>query len=247
MFEPLVYALVVVAVLFALVPTSQAVICDDISGSGCQLNSFVGAIGQNCQDINNVSLPLFNPTPFCQFDELAVAPTASGGDCIDIAPGYCLAFVATCCTPTPEPTRMPTEEPTPLPTEEPTPLPTNEPTPEPTFEPTSRPTKSPVEASPAFFEVEENIYIVAGAGGGGLLLLAAAALLWRRRSSGGGGAPAVASADGGESKGATPMKITAESDIFDWEKHIDKKSGEVYFFNPKTGESRWEPPEVKAT
>lgn len=33
-----------------------------------------------------------------------------------------------------------------------------------------------------------------------------------------------------ETKGAL-TEVPKESDIFDWEKHIDKKSGEVYFFN----------------
>lgn len=38
----------------------------------------------------------------------------------------------------------------------------------------------------------------------------------------------------------------ADDTIFDWEKHIDKKTGDVYFFNPKTGVSQWDPPAVKA-
>ena len=37
----------------------------------------------------------------------------------------------------------------------------------------------------------------------------------------------------------------AEESIFVWEKHIDKQSGEVYFFNPKTGVSQWDPPTVR--
>ena len=41
------------------------------------------------------------------------------------------------------------------------------------------------------------------------------------------------------------LRIDADDDIFDWEKHIDKESGDVYFFNPKTGESDWDPPTVK--
>lgn len=74
--------------------------------------------------------------------------------------------------------------------------------------------------------MEENIYIVAGAGGGGLLVAVAAILLIRRgRRSGGGGGSLVADSKQGDNK---EVKRT---DIFDWEKHIDKKSGEVYFFN----------------
>lgn len=41
------------------------------------------------------------------------------------------------------------------------------------------------------------------------------------------------------------VEVTDDS-IFDWEKHIDKATGDVYFFNPKTGQSQWEAPVVKA-
>jgi len=37
----------------------------------------------------------------------------------------------------------------------------------------------------------------------------------------------------------------ADDSIFDWEKHIDPKSGRPYYYNPKTNKSSWEPPKVK--
>jgi hypothetical protein len=43
---------------------------------------------------------------------------------------------------------------------------------------------------------------------------------------------------------AAELEVGDES-IFVWEKHIDKNSGEVYFFNPKTGVSQWDPPTVR--
>jgi len=36
-----------------------------------------------------------------------------------------------------------------------------------------------------------------------------------------------------------------DDSVFAWEKHIDRKTGDVYFFNPKTGVSQWDPPSIK--
>ena len=41
------------------------------------------------------------------------------------------------------------------------------------------------------------------------------------------------------------FRFSSDGDIFDWEKHIDNETGEVYFFNPKTGEARRDPPTVR--
>ena len=60
-------------------------------------------------------------------------------------------------------------------------------------------------------------------------------------------AAAVAGGVGGEmvvSTEVAEIEINDES-IFVWEKHIDKNTGEVYFFNPKTGVSQWDPPTVR--
>jgi hypothetical protein len=41
--------------------------------------------------------------------------------------------------------------------------------------------------------------------------------------------------------------VPTDINVFDWEKHIDKDSGDVYFFNPKTGATRWTAPGVEVT
>jgi len=37
----------------------------------------------------------------------------------------------------------------------------------------------------------------------------------------------------------------ADDSVFAWEKHIDRRTGDVYFFNPRTGVSQWDPPTIK--
>jgi hypothetical protein len=48
-------------------------------------------------------------------------------------------------------------------------------------------------------------------------------------------------------KGAKTLVVVPQDSLFDWEKHIDKDTGDVYFFNPKTGKSQWHPPAVKSS
>ena len=36
-----------------------------------------------------------------------------------------------------------------------------------------------------------------------------------------------------------------DDSIFDWERHMDDKTKRVFYYNSKTGESRWTPPTVK--
>lgn len=38
------------------------------------------------------------------------------------------------------------------------------------------------------------------------------------------------------------LNVVPSDSIFDWERHIDRVSGEAYFFNPRTGKSSWDPP-----
>ena len=173
-------------------------------------------------------------------------------DCITSVSGFdsagsanrilaCSGWFVGCCSagqtlsPTDAPSAAPTSAPSPLPTDAPSAAPTSapsrEPTNQPSFAPSPQPTASPEEGAkppPGFFDDENNIYIVAGAGGGGLLLAAVVGLfVARSRRSGSSSDVDFAGSSGGGGGG----KAVAGEDIFDWEKHIDKKSGEVYFFN----------------
>lgn len=172
------------------------------------------------------------------------------------------ALFGTICSqcPTPEPTNAPTDNPTTSPTKAPTDIPTAAPTGNPTESPSKAPTGTPeVGNDPAFFEVQNNIYMVAGAGGGFLLLLLLLVLVRSRKKKSGTAVLSALPADVEDpetkprkARGNAPdpnnsqsIRLEIDDEIFDWEKHIDKASGEVYFFNPKTGESRWEPPTIK--
>lgn len=163
--------------------------------------------------------------------------------------------------PTPEPTGAPSESPSASPTKAPSESPTPFPTGTPTASPTGLPTAAPQEGSnPSFFEVQENVYIVAGAGGGLMLLLLLLVLVRSRRKTKSGNVvlsalpadvedpetkPRKARGNAPDPSKSQSIRLEVDDEIFDWEKHIDKSSGEVYFFNPKTGESRWEPPTIK--
>jgi len=52
--------------------------------------------------------------------------------------------------------------------------------------------------------------------------------------------------EGTKAKHVSKAAVTAPEDsLFEWEKHIDKRTGDIYFYNPKTGVSQWDPPTVK--
>jgi len=161
------------------------------------------------------------------------------------------------------PTASPTTNPT---TSSPTSSPqTTGPSVSPTAKPTQLPTTSPTVpvAEPAgFFDEQNNIYYVAGGAGGFVVLVLALLTLRAWRRNGGSGRGTTAMSDpvdientkkgvrgrGGKAPDPTKtasIRLDVDDEIFDWEKHIDKDSGEVYFFNPKTGESQWDPPTVK--
>lgn len=256
------------AIVYSFVTASYAQTCADVPLSGCSGNGPIHGgdfqffvpfpVIASCRDLVGDlggGWETAGSTNGCDIDP----GTFDINDCLDeqtSVPGPCVDWFVGCCTtgqtvaPTDAPSVSPTSAPTSAPSTSPSTLPPTDapsvsPTPQPTDAPsssptTSGPTTSPVAAPLGFFDVEENIYIVAGAGGGGLLALAALIAVVRSRRSG-----SSAAATAMEPK-AGGKKLDASTDIFDWEKHIDKKSGEVYFFNPKTGESRWDPPEVNA-
>jgi hypothetical protein len=42
------------------------------------------------------------------------------------------------------------------------------------------------------------------------------------------------------------QEVTLDDDsVFAWEKHIDRRTGDGYFFNPRTAVSQWDPPTTK--
>lgn len=253
-------AKILVCGLFALCFLANAQNCADVVASGCGgdgplLGQFVPAVpgfALNCRGVFEVSTvdgcdraPGGFVLNDCETFPSVFPTPIQAGICADWFNGCCstLPTIAPTLAPSTTPTAAPSQSPTP-PTPSPSNAPSSTPTAAPSNAPSPLPTAAPVTPEPTskelgFFDVEENIYIVAGAGGGGLLLAAAAIALIVRRNRSGSDMSAVSSTSGGGGGNVAP------EDIFDWEKHIDKKSGEVYFFNPKTGESRWDPPPVK--
>lgn len=253
-------ATILLCVVSALCRIVSAQLCSGVQPSGCagtgpDLGTFLvsGILPFNCAgevSIGGTDICDRNVLDFtvagCQAGDSGLVPATQNAYCNDWFAGCCsvLVTIAPTLAPSLSPTAAPSQSPT-LPTPMPTNAPSESPTKFPTDAPSTMPTAAPVTPQPTkqelgFFDIEENIYIVAGAGGGGLLLAAIALGFLVRRNRSGSDAAVVSS----NSTGGTGANVAPE-DIFDWEKHIDKKSGEVYFFNPKTGESRWDPPPVK--
>ena len=249
------------AVVFNLIAGCKGILCKDIVGSGCSGSGNVtgdstfGVVipplppfNLHCSQTSGTGAGGWETSGGTNGCDTHQADY-DGTDCLAFIDTFdeeiCGAWLLGCCTagqtlaptnapsdsptesPTLYPSKSPTESPSPFPTQSPTSTPTGSPSTSPTSVPTASPvTGAPVKAPPAFFEDPNNIYIVAGSSGGGLLLAAALVLLLRSRGKK-SSKPATKAL---ETKGAL-TEVPKESDIFDWEKHIDKKSGEVYFFN----------------
>lgn len=118
----------------------------------------------------------------------------------------------------------------------------------PTFQPStspfrSNPTHSPtINSSLVHSSVFGSIEFYSGIGGGCLLIVSILLLLGylccrkpTKQQSVEQPVPKI------EDNSVLEIEEKSES-FFDWEKHIDLKTNAVYFFNSKTGESKWDPP-----